>query len=147
MAPLKPEDLINERSSDPTIREFLSGIKGRRDEDSFAGLDIFDYLEAGFAIYFDEDQRAVSMFFHGPGHEEHDKYEGLLPHHLKFTSGRAEVAKQLGPPTDSGTEKESGCPYDKFDYPGHSVHLKYSPDLRSIQLITLMSPKMARGEL
>jgi hypothetical protein len=147
MAPLRPEDLVGQRSTDPQVSQFLSQIKGKRDIDSFAGMDIFDYPEDGFAIYFDEAQRVVSMFFHGPGHEDHDKYNGLLPHDLSFATGRAEANQKLGTPAATGKEKASGSPWDRFDFPGHSVHLKYSADLKNIQLITLMSPSMARGEI
>jgi hypothetical protein len=52
----------------------------------------------------------------------------------------------LGEPRASGKENVCGSPWDRFDQENYGMHMKYFPGLTGIQMITIMSPVMARGE-
>src|SRR5215471_14651035 len=108
-----PERFIGMRSTAPQLKEFLSDFGENPTVDKFAEMDLLDFPRGGFGIYFDKTKRAVSIFLHGPGHEDHNAYRGPSPFGLSFQSDRRSVLEVLGHPSASGKEKASGSPWDR----------------------------------
>jgi len=147
MSHLGPEQLIGMQSADPQVRDFLLGMGENAEVDRFAEMDLLDFPHNGVALYFDKNKHVVTIFLHGTDHEGHDKYRGPFPHGLTFGRSRPAVLQLLGQPNATGKERAAGAPWDRFDFDRYSVHLKYSPDSTAIQMITIMSPEMAKGEI
>jgi hypothetical protein len=142
----KPEHLVGASATDPNLKEFLSSLDGKTKVDHFAEMKIVEYPDGGAAIYLDRDERVTAIFFYGDVDEDHKYYDGILPKGLSFHDTKADVERKLGSPSASGTEKDTRAPWERFDFENYSAHVKFRPDFLAVNMVTLMSPAMARGE-
>jgi len=141
-----PERLVGEFVHNREVGESLDELGGPR-YDRYAELEIREYADAGVAVYIDRTRRVVSVFLYGVPQDDHASYTGPMPRQMSFAQTRTDVRERLGDPSMSGTVKDTSAPWDRFDFERVCIHVQYVPDSRGIQMITLMSPEVARGEL
>jgi hypothetical protein len=146
MTPHDPEDILGQFVYTPLVATFLGTLGGAR-FDRFADLEIREYADKGLAVYINRDRRVVSVFLYSARDESHASYAGVMPRHLSFADTAKEVADKIGRASASGRIKESGAPWDRCDFDTVSIHVQYRLDSKGIEMVTLMTPAMARGEV
>jgi hypothetical protein len=106
----------------------------------------------GFSFVVGEDGRIRTVHLYSEGHQDYGQFQGALPEGVRFDSSRAAIRESLGAPTVS---REPGVTpsgrfataWDRFDGPDVKVHIEYSSDEQSIQLVTLMKSTVDPGML
>ncbi len=137
-----PDSLIGKPLLDPDVQATV-GTEAIPLIDHFAALTILEYPARGLVLYVDARSRIATIFLYGPKYGAGQQYNGCLPRDLVFTLSREEVAARLGQPQVTGYASLGGPPWDRYDSANVCLHIEYSPDARSIALMTLMSPDMA----
>jgi hypothetical protein len=141
-----PERLIGATFDSREMAGFLEWLGDPR-RDRFAEMDIYEYPSKGMALYCDKTGHIVSVFLYGAQDHSHASYDGPMPRDVSFDDSRNDVIGRLGTPSISGHVKESGASWDRFDSSDISIHVQYCPGADAIEMVTLMSSAMARGEI
>lgn len=121
----------------------------------FESIDGRTYGEAprsGLSFVVGEDGRIRTVQLHAEGHEGYSGYVGLIPSGIRFEMSRAEVRGILGSPAASGEPRQiahygEGPAWDRFALDAAQMHVEYTIDQRSVQLVTLMKPSVVPGRM
>lgn len=141
------ESVIGKTKKDAGVEFFFGAMNISPVVDSFGEMEIFSYPETGVDIYFNKEGEVCTIFLYGFSDEDHGKYKGNLPHSLTFNDDQLAVGQKLGVPVKSGIEKNTGFSWERFDFEQYCIHVQYFLGCLDIQMVTLMSPGMANGNI
>ncbi len=145
MKDFKIEGLIGKKKKDPMVKKLLLELNEKPSVDQYAGMEINVYPESGIEIHYGEDKGILTIFMHGLADEDHGDYKGKLPLGIDFNNDKIEVGQKLGLPTLNGIKKETKNPWERFDYENYCIHFQYNKDCSKIQVVSLMSIDMVKG--
>ncbi len=114
------------------------------DDDLDEPLVNFEFEDHGISFRCRDIEKISTIFLSADG-------EAATVFELPTSLTRDEVRNQFGVPNASGeglVDPILGTygPYDRFDYPDHSVHFEFFPDRDKIKLITLMTSSVVPGK-
>lgn len=108
-----------------------------------------DCKPAGLSIIATPDgECSLAVQLYSTGFQDHCQFKGDMPWGLSFEMSRQDMMHRFGKPSASGGGVKvpvfgtAPC-WDRFDEPPLSIHVRYSPDLSSVILISVMLTSFA----
>lgn len=124
--------------------EFVLGFGRPPDLEKVEDRSYLTLPDAGLAFVADQSSKVTSIQLYRQGYQEFKGFTGPLPEGISFEHTRLDVERLLGNPSESGggiyIQHFGEAPvWDRFDRAVYSLHVQYSKDAKSIDLVSIMS--------
>jgi hypothetical protein len=137
-------DFLGAHENSAGLRQWMDALPGDKTVLPSDDRHYLEFMEAGVALQFDSESSILeTILLYTEGHDEYSGYQGELPNGIDFGHSRNEVRKRLGKPEKSGAaDKRDQTPaWDRYNFGTYGLHVQYSEDEQSIDLLTLMTPE------
>ncbi|NAZ87806.1 hypothetical protein [Kineococcus indalonis] len=140
-----PVSLLGRHRDDPAVRAFL-GPSRALEWSRLEGTTHAEAPDLGVELILPGHEVVSTVVLHGPDVLGQEAYAGPLPAGLRFRMGREDVRALLGAPTRSaelGVLPALGLSpaWDRYDSPGHRVHVQYGLNLDHVRRVSLSLPR------
>lgn len=136
-------DFLGAHQSSAGLRKWVENLPGDMTTSESDGRHYLEFMEAGVALQFDSKSSILeTILLYSKGLDEYSAYQGQLPDGIGFGHSRTEVRKRLGKPEQSGaaSKRDQIPPWDRYNFGTYGLHVQYSDNEQSIELVTLMLP-------
>jgi hypothetical protein len=107
------------------------------------------YMEmpaSGLAFIASLERRVMAIQLHAEGYQDYKGFAGALPDGMSFSNSREAMKNRLGKPSASGGGNViqffgKAPAWDRFDRKEYSLHVQYTDDEGSMNLVTIMRPE------
>jgi hypothetical protein len=105
------------------------------------------FQQLGISLVLPNNENVGAVHLYSGGYDGFREYLGVIPGDVTFQSSRQDIRAAFGDPDVCGEAKHVEPlgivpPWDRFTSKDLWLHFTYSSDCRSIQLITIMDPKI-----
>ena len=128
------------------IRQFIPPPTITVDKEDGADDEYIEFKEHGFCFYFEVDVLVSIFLYSGKKDKNYVMYELPLPMGICFHNSKSEMIGRLEDPNAKGGGHDGffgvvpeWIRFDNVD--GHSVHIEFTSDSKSIGMVTLMKSK------
>ncbi len=126
------------------VQEFISASKPDPAIETIEGRTYYEFFENGLGLQFDDGNRLISIQLFSEGLDSYREYSEPFENGMSFEMSKGDIKKLLGRPTNTGGGENipvlgPRLPWVLFVYEDHALHIQFSIERDSIQLITLMS--------